>query len=277
MKLAYMAATPEIKNPKALGYHGDMGMSCALIKELGYDGVELTMANPDEVDVDSILSIARRLGLDIPMICTGEVFGRDGLGLALPDEANRREALGRIKSIIRVAARSGAQVNIGRSRGHYVEGVPREQTEEWARTAFSELARFAGDLGVTLALEPIAFNVCNFINSTQEGIYWVRSIDMPSFRMMVDVYHMNIDDETSIAQSIALAFNYITYVHLCDTNRKPPGWAHMDFEMVIQALCEAGYTGWVSAEVFNFPDQDHAIRRSIEILGPLVRRVNMRV
>ena len=47
LKLAYMVATPDIESREALGYHGDINYSTKLLRELGYDGIELTTADPD--------------------------------------------------------------------------------------------------------------------------------------------------------------------------------------------------------------------------------------
>jgi sugar phosphate isomerase/epimerase len=265
-----MVATPDIISRRALGYHGDLEASVNLLRALAYDGIEPTMANPDVLDRDWVYEVLRRSGLDVPLICTGEVWGQEGLGLVDPDPETRTRALDRIRAIIRFAAPLGAAVNIGRSRGRYVEGVPAEKTEQWAEEAFRALADYAQDLGVTIVLEPIAAHVCNLINSTQDGIEWVRRVDRPNFRLMLDVYHMNIEDATPIEESIEAAAPYITYVHLCETNRKPPGWGHMDFAKVISALRAAGYDGYVSAEVFNFPTQEEAIRQSAAVLRPLV-------
>ena len=42
LKLAYMVATPDIESREALGYHGDINYSTKLLRERGYDGIELT-------------------------------------------------------------------------------------------------------------------------------------------------------------------------------------------------------------------------------------------
>ncbi len=44
----------------------------------------------------------------------------------------------------------------------------------------------------------------------------------------------------------------------------------MDFEGVINAFKSEGYRGYLSAEVFNYPDQESAIRRTIQVLRPLL-------
>ena len=137
--------------------------------------------------------------------------------------------------------------------------------------AFVELADYAGERNVVIALEPIASHVCNFINSTQDGMEWVNLVNHPNFRLMVDVYHMNIEDRTPMRESLIAARDVIVYVHLCDSNRKPPGWGHIDFGQFLADLVASGYRGYVSAEVSNYPDPMAAIRQSAQVLRPLVR------
>jgi sugar phosphate isomerase/epimerase len=64
----------------------------------------------------------------------------------------------------------------------------------------------------------------------------------------------------------------ITHVHLSDTNRKPPGWGHMDFAIIMSTLDEVGYSNYVSAEQLNYPTQDDAIQRFFDVISPIVSR-----
>lgn len=271
-KLAYMVATPDILSPYSLGYHGEIDYSCSLLKELGYDGIELTTAEADAFDWKPVEKAIEKHNLDVPLICTGEVFGQSAIGLANPDTDKRKLAIDRIKRIVNFASIWRAHVNIGRSRWQYEEGIPREQTEKWALEAFKELSDYAAGFDVTIALEPIAFHVLNFINSTQDGLDWMARVNKSNFKLMLDVYHMNIDDRLSMEKSIkqAVGLNAVAHVHLCDTNRKPPGYGHMDFEGIINAFRSSGYSGYLSAEVFNYPDKESAIRRTIQVLKPLL-------
>jgi sugar phosphate isomerase/epimerase len=272
LKLAYMVATPDIKSRNALGYHADIKDSTRLLTDLGYDGIELTTDDASAFEWAPVQAAIEAAGLEVPLVCSGEVFGQSGLGLAAPDEHVRAAAMERLKGLIDFAAIFGANVNIGRSRWYYSPDVPAQLTEGWALESFRVLADYAAAKDVTIALEPIAFHVCNFINSTQDGLAWLGRVGRPNFKLMLDLYHMNIDDLTSIEESIALAVaaDAVVHVHLCDTNRKPPGYGHMDFAGALGALKRAGYTGYVSGEVFNYPEQDAAVRRCAEVFRPLL-------
>lgn len=272
IKLAYMLATEDVLSTKVLGYHGDIRKSAEMLKSLGFDGMELTSADPKKIDWKAVKSAAEDNGLEIPMLCSGEVFGQEKLGLANPRPAERKAAMSRMKEMVDFASFLGSMLNVGRSRWYYEEGTERKETERIAEEAFIELSEYAAPRSVVIILEPITNHVCNFINSTREGLAWLKRIDRPNFKMMVDMYHMNIEDELPIPEGIkeAVRLDALRYVHLCDTNRKTPGYGHIDFKAVIDALKESGYKGFVSGEVANYPDQQTALKNFVGAIRPLL-------
>ncbi len=270
IRLAYMVATPDIISRDAIGYHASIRDAAQLLRDLGYDGIELTTANPALLDWAEIHTAIETAELEVPQVCTGEVFGQDKLGLADARQEIREEALKRLKLIVDFAGEFGALVNIGRARGHYYPDVPRDQTERWALDGFRRLSHYAADRNVVIALEPIAAHVCNFINSTQDGIDWATKVDHPNFRLMLDVSHMCLEDPQPFTESFVKASGLTMHVHLTEKDRKAPGWGDMDFEAIMSTLRAIGYDRYVSVEVFNIPTQDEAIRQSARFLGPLV-------
>jgi sugar phosphate isomerase/epimerase len=263
MKLSYQVATPEVRPaPGVTAYQGDLEHAFARLKEEGYEGAELMVCDPAKVDAALMERLSARYGLAIPMVCTGEVFGQDGLSFSDPDPERRAEALRRVKAAANLAARFGAQINIGRVRGGYVFGMPKDICRERSVAGMREAALHAQSVGVTMALEPVNSIASNFVNTTQEGIQMVREIGVPACTLMLDSNHMFIDDLDMIG-SVHDAQGLVTYVHAVDSNRLYPGNCKLDFGAFIAALKETGYDGWLSVEVFQRPDQDTALKSSI--------------
>ncbi|NLV59005.1 MAG: sugar phosphate isomerase/epimerase [Clostridiales bacterium] len=266
MKLSYQVATPDVRPaPGVTAYQGDLEHAFARLREEGYDGAELMVCDPGKVDAALLKQLCERYGLAIPMVCTGEVFGQDGLSFSDPDAGRREEALRRVQAAADLAAQFGAQINIGRVRGGYVFGMPQDICRERSVAGMRQAALYAQSVGVTVALEPVNSIASNFINTTQQGIHMVQEIGVPAFTLMLDSNHMFIDD-LDITQSIHDAKDLVTYVHMVDSNRLYPGNCKLDFGAFITALKEIGYDGWLSVEVFQRPDQDTALRRSIRHL-----------
>jgi sugar phosphate isomerase/epimerase len=270
MRLAYQVATPEVHTPDVTAYRGDLREGMRRVAEAGFAGVELMMRDAAPNDAGAIEALAREHGLAVSMCCTGEVFGEDQLSFADPDAAVRDAALNRARGILEFAGRLGVDMNVGRLRGRLRDGVPRETTLRWARDAFLTCADLAARLGIHVLLEPLPpGGRGNFLNTTWEAVAFVEGLGHPHFRLMLDIGHMAANGE-EIAASFRHAAPYNRYVHLTDDRRLPPGAGSVDFAGVLAALRAAGYDGWVAVEVFQQPDSVTAIRRSAEVLRPLV-------
>ena len=270
MKLAYQTATPEVRpGPGVTAYQGDIERAFALLTETGYDGAELMVSNPREVDREQIKKLAEKYHLDIPMICTGEIFGQDGLFFSSPSAEIREEAVRRACEAVDLAEFFGAQVNVGRLRGGLVFGENEEDCRRRSAEGLKILAEYAQKKQVTAALEPVNTLALNYINRTEEGIRMVQEIGNPYMCLMLDTAHMYIEDK-DIPGSIRRAAPYTSYIHLSDSNRLYPGNSKFDFEGFIKSVKETGYDGWLSVEVFQRPDGETAVQKSYEYIKPLL-------
>lgn len=270
IKLAYVIGTPELRvHETVTAYQGDLEVAFGRLKDLGYDGAELMILNPDLVDPQNLEQLSKGYGIEIPALCTGEVYGQGRLSFMDPDPSVRKEALSRTKKIIDFAAPFGAQVNIGRLRGRFSPEVPVETSLGWMYAAFEEVADYANGKGVTMILEPVTNLACNNINTTLEGIEVVRKVGKQNFRLMADIFTMNLEDK-SMEQSFREARPYLTHIHVCDSNRLAPGRGNLDFRQIIEMIKGIDYEGYFSAEIFQHPDKDLAIEETMNILGPLL-------
>ena len=273
IKISSMVGTPDLKAPALAPYSGDLPAAFDKLVKLGYDGVEFMTKDPSKLNGAAIRRWLDDYNLDLCQICTGHVWGEDKLGLVNTDATLNPEAMKRMKEIVDFAAgffKPGVPVNIGRSRG---QGDPAQAEKSLAayETAFRELADYALPKKVRLTLEPITATLIKFVLTTQDGVEMCRKVDRPNFGLMLDVYHMNIED-VDMYQSFRDAKDYAWLVHVCDNNRKWPGSAHLDFEKIIATLNEIGYEGFVSTEMLPWPDPDTSARAAIEHLRRFIPR-----
>ncbi len=263
MKIAAMIGAPDLQQDTLAVYSGDLNLAFSKLARLGYDGVELMTKDPTQLDGAEIQRCLEENCLDLVGLCTGHVYGEDGLGLVGLDPDACQRAMARLKSFIDFGAcfGEGTLVNIGRSRG---PGFPDEAatTLEQMAEAFRELADYASPRGVRLVLEPVNAHQANYIHTTQDGIAMVERVSRSNFGLMLDVYHMNIED-VDICDSFRQAGELCWFVHFADNNRKWPGSAHLNFEEVVRVLREIGYNGYVSLEILPWPDPDTAARSAI--------------
>lgn len=268
--MAYVVATPELRVEETVtAYQGDMKVAFSKLRELGYDGVELMITDPDRIDRGKIERLSGEYGIEIPALCTGELYGQEHLAFMDPDASVRNEAIRRTKRIIDFGQPFGAQVNIGRLRGRLSREIPRETSLSWMYAAFEEVTDYAAERGVNMILEPVAWFACNNINSTQDGIEVVKKMGRENFRLMVDVFSMNLEDK-SMERSFREAKPYLTHIHVCDSNRLAPGRGNFDFGKILDMIKGIGYDGYISVEIFQHPDQDIVMEESIGVLRPLL-------
>jgi sugar phosphate isomerase/epimerase len=278
IKISAMIGAPDLKQGTLAVYSGDLPAAFRKLARLGYDGVELMTKDPTQLDGTKIRAWLEENRLELVGLCTGHVYGEDGLGLVDPDPQICRQAMARLKSFVDFAAThfgKGTLINIGRSRGPGLAGDSTGTLERMAE-AFQELADYALSAGVRLVLEPINVHQASYIHTSQDGIAMVRRVDRPNFGLMLDVYHMNIED-VDICESFREAGELCWLVHFADNNRKWPGSAHLDFEQIVDVLNEISYAGYVSLEILPWPDPDTAARSAIQSLRRIHSRTNVAV
>lgn len=271
MRLAYQIATNEIIPAAGVtAYQANLEQSFAKVKEVGYDGVELMVCNPKHVNAHQIRNLSEQYELPVAMVCSGEVFGQDGLSFTLLDKDKREEAIERVKDAVDLAVTVGAPyVNIGRVRGGFSLNGDHEQERIWSVEGIKSVARYAKPRGIVIALEPVNSIAATFINSTQDGLAILKEIDEPNLKLMLDSNHMFLDDLDPL-KSIQEAKGQFVYVHLADSNRLYPGNCKFDFKSFIDVLKAVGYDDWISIEVFQRPNQDQAIELSYAHIRPFL-------
>jgi sugar phosphate isomerase/epimerase len=273
IKIAAMIGSPDLGSDTLAVYSGDLREAFNKTAHQGYDGVELMVKNPKNLDGKLINGLLDESNLELAGLCTGHVYGEDKLGLVGPDPDVCSSALQRLKDFIDFAGEffgPGTFVNIGRSRGMGFADDKKRSLEEM-KNRFRELADYAGEPGVRLILEPITSKETNYINSTQDGIRMVDEVNRDNFGLMLDTYHMNIEDD-NIFESIVQAGHRCWFLHFSDSNRKYPGSADIDFKKVIDTLGEIKYNGYVSMEIMPWPDPDAAARSAISFLRQFISK-----
>lgn len=273
MNLCYQVATPDVKiSDSVTAYQGPIKKSFKILADLGYDGVELMTLDPDKLNWNEIKAEAQKNNLKVALVCTGEIFGQLGLSYTDPIENKRKEAIAKTKKIIDFASYLGANINIGRIRGQYCNQLTKEETENFAILAFQEISEYATNKNVNIALEAITIMQTNFINTLNEAIEIIKKVNRPNFKLMMDVFHMNIE-EKDLYQAIEKYSEYNIHVHLSDNNRRYPGQCGLDFERIFKIFKKNKYNGNFCTEIYQIPDMKIAAQEAIKHLKPLKNKV----
>jgi D-psicose/D-tagatose/L-ribulose 3-epimerase len=134
-----------------------------------------------------------------------------------------------------------------------------------------ELASYGQDNGVEILIEPLNRYNTPYCSTANDGIDIVRYVDHQYLQLMLDTFHMNIE-ETSFEESIILAKPYLKHIHLSDSNRKLPGKGHVNFTEIIKTLSDIGYSRYFGLEAVIEESELENIDKDIEFIEKLVSR-----
>jgi sugar phosphate isomerase/epimerase len=267
IRIASMVGAPDLESPTLAPYSGDFETAFRKLSALGYEGVEIMTKRPDRLDGSALCRLLDRYGLKLAALCTGHVFGEDQLGLVTPEVTVDPAAVARLKGFVDFAAAHfgpGTLVNIGRSRG-LGDPARMEDTLACATEAMQEISDYAAPAGVRFILEPVNRQQARYVHSTLDGLDMARRVNRPNFGLMLDTYHMWLEDEDPFA-ALEAAAPYVWHVHFSDTNRCAPGSADFPFGRMVATLERIGFDGFGGTEIEPLPDGDSAARDSIEFL-----------
>lgn len=129
-------------------------------------------------------------------------------------------------------------------------GRAREQVVAFLRMA----APLAEAQGVVVVVEHLNLGECNIITTVQEGLEYVSAVNHPNVQMLVDSYHLWLEDEPLV--HVQAATKVLRHVHLADMERRvPPGESGKnDYRGLFGILKKAGYSGGISVEANGFTD-----------------------
>jgi sugar phosphate isomerase/epimerase len=267
MKLSVVITVADAP-PSAFAVFRGIEESIARAAALGYEGVELALGSPEDINPARLSQWLDRCNMEVSAISTGLVYAGRGIGLVeTPEKAQKV-----FRALIDFAAEYGKKINIGRSRG-FKRGYSFDEAAEIMKKTLEPLCDYAGRKEVSFLIEPVNRYEIDWINRIDEGAALIDRLGFANVSLMPDVFHMNIED-TGIAAKLREFGNYIGYIHLADSNRRSPGKGHIDFPAVFGALKAAGYDGWAGVEILPMPDSDVAAKEAVEYLKPLVDSYN---
>ena len=273
MKLAITVGTDDA-HPQALVVFRGLEQSLPRIKALGYDGIELALFQAESLDMLRLRALLRDNGLELPVISTGQISRVMGVHFTDPDPQNRNRAVALFSSIINVGAEFGADINVSLVRGRVPPGASRADAEEWLADCLVRLCRQAEKAGIALLLEQMNRYETDLLNSIPEVAEFIGRVGMPNLKIHADTFHMNIED-VDMPRTLQRHIDKLGYLHLSDSNRLWPGAGHIDFDSILTALREAGYTRWLGVEVLRVPDSVGAAERSIAHVLEIQKRLGL--
>ena len=131
---------------------------------------------------------------------------------------------------------------------------PIDKAGDWARSVANvrTVGRIAQDCGVEYCLEVLNRFEGYILNTCAEAVQFVKEVDVPAVKVMLDTFHMNIEED-SMVSAIRQAGKLLGHFHVGENNRRLPGQGTMPWVEIGHALNEIGYDKAVVMEPFVLP------------------------
>jgi sugar phosphate isomerase/epimerase len=222
----------------------------AILVQHGYSYIEESVGRflmPDKSD-EEFNAVLEQAKNSVPPVkaCNGFI---PGSLKSVGPEAVHPQILEYMETAFRRAQKAGVEHIVFGSGGS--RSIPDGFSKEEARSQFvglcSAMAPIAARYNVIVVLEPLNTREVNFINSVAEGAGIVEEVNHPNFRLLADIYHMMMEDESP--EDIITYGHLIKHVHIAEKEgRAAPGTHGEDFRPYFSALKEIGYPGRISVE-----------------------------
>ncbi len=227
------------------------------LKKIGYDGIEVFMA---EQDIDAYKRLGNHLqsiGLEATCV-TGMSTDENPVSTS---KAVRAKAVDRLKHAIDCAQGIGSKIICGPFHSAFADFTtrrpPEEQEYAWSAEVLHEAGEYAKQAEVVLTIEALNRFECYLLNTVSQSLSLVNRIGHPNVKAMFDTHHANIE-EKKIGDAIRTIAPVLAHVHISENDRGTPGMGHIQWDEVFIALSEIKFKGWLTIEAFTRNDPDFA-------------------
>ncbi|MDX9799751.1 MAG: sugar phosphate isomerase/epimerase family protein [Spirochaetia bacterium] len=263
MKIA-ASVTPNKTKFGPLLYPGDIERGLKELSEMGYDGIELSLRTPDDMEKKVLFGLLEKYDMELLSIATGQSFIEDSLSLFSFEEGKRKETVRRIKGYIDLLSGTGGCVILGGIKGK-LAGTDDKKQFESGSSAIAECLSHAEKAGAYLLLEAINRYETNFFNTVGSCHEYVLSMNSSHLRVLPDTYHMNIE-ESSIHEALKGAAEDVGAIHCADNNRLAPGMGHIDFRSILSQVKNFKNLKYIGVEVLPVPDSKTCAQTAIKTI-----------
>jgi D-psicose/D-tagatose/L-ribulose 3-epimerase len=239
------------------------------LQRLGFDGVELNIADPETVNPARLKAYLAEFGFVLSMFASGLTAKTFQLSLATSDEARRKESLARTARFLEFAHEFGAGVIAG-----YLKGAPQDNgpgARERLAASVIELAPIADRLKTPLLIEAVNRYESPVGHSLADTWDIARRAGSPFVWILPDTFHMNIE-ESNMKEAIRAHQACFGSFHLSDNNRHFPGFGALDFGAILGMLDAVGYQGKLAIEGNVRTSFIADVEVAMRCLGPILAR-----
>jgi D-psicose/D-tagatose/L-ribulose 3-epimerase len=223
------------------------------ISRMGFDVVEIAVEDPALIDVKKVKEALQRYNLKVA-ICGAFGPSRD---LTSEDTTVHKNCFSYIDACLDFCV----QLEAGFLGGPMYSAVgkarmlpPEKRRKEWdlAVKNLRVVCQMASERGLQIALEPLNRFESDLVNNVEDVSRMVNDIDHPAACIMLDGFHMNIE-ERNVEEAIKKAGKKLIHMQVSENYRGTPGTGQTRWDSYAKGLEAINYSGTVTIESFT-PD-----------------------
>ena len=213
--------------------------------------------------------LLRKLGLDVSLV------GSHGFKKGPVDPSNHDECVAKLTEAIELCADAGYK-RVITFTGMKVKGIDDEEAERNCITCWKKVLPLAEKKKITLCLEhlnsrddthPMKGHPGYFGDDVDHCTRMIKKVDSPSFKLLFDVYHVQIMNG-DVIRRIRQYKDVIGHYHTAGN----PGRAELDdtqeinYPAVMRAIVDSEFDGYVAQEFIpTWKDKALALRHAAEV------------
>lgn len=221
------------------------------IAKMGFDVVEIAVEDPSLIDIKTVKKALQQNNLKAN-ICGAFGPTRD---FTHEDEAIHENCFSYIESCLDFCVELGTGFfggpmysAVGKAR--MVSAEQRKVEWELAVKNIRTVCAMAATRGLQIALEPLNRFESDLINTADDVLRLINDINHPSARIMLDGFHMNIE-EKNIEKAIISSGDKLIHLQVSENYRGTPGTGQTCWDAYKRGLEKINYTGTVTIESFT--------------------------
>jgi D-psicose/D-tagatose/L-ribulose 3-epimerase len=257
----------------------DTAYGIRMTKEIGFDTIDI-FTDPLDIDVKERRLIKRecdQAGLPIVSIACVAV------GLVDFNPSVQRFSVQRCRAFLDLVYEYEAK-NLLLVLGEYIweqQVIPPKEQWQIAVNNCRELGKYAGDLGVQIALELEPFKL-SLLNNVDSMVRFIDDVNHPAVRANIDVSHLELS--RTKPEELRRLKGKAIHVHLSDCDGKvhgdlPPGRGVVQFAPYLREIKALGIDGAVSIELEYSPQPDKIadwVREAYDATNRLMQEAGLR-
>lgn len=226
------------------------GLEMALRKsaEHGYRTIEFAYLRPEKFDLNRLSKLAQSLDVEIGVTM--------GLPLAKDISSEDPETVKAGQAMLEDAVRAVRDIGGNKLGGILYSAhtkynrAPTKRGWNNSAVVIGKVADLAKNCNVDLVLEVVNRFETNLLNTTAQGLKFIKDTGSDHVRLHLDTFHMNIE-EANPAAAIRLAGDKLGYFHIGESNRGYLGDGVINFDLMFDALLDINYQRDIVFESFS--------------------------